>query len=140
MLNIEKYKEEINEAINDRYVEDILCEINENIMGERPLVDCCYSGSEMCENCHKNVMKWLLEEYEEPILDDIERKYLSAVIKPFRKRIKSIKKVDYPSNSAFISIAMDKCEYIFLPVFELNSGMYQRMEINKEYTLEELGL
>lgn len=99
-----------------------------------------------CVHCAFNVgcvikrMNWLLEEYKDPILDDIEREYLSAVIKPFRKRIKSIKKIDYPSNSAFISIAMDKCEYIYLPVFELNSGMYQRMEINKDYTLEELGL
>lgn len=99
-----------------------------------------------CRSCALNVgctikrMNWLLEECEEPILDDIEKEYLGAVIKPFRKRIKSIKKTDYPSNSAFISIEMDKCEHIFLPVFELNSGMYQRMEINKEYTLEDLGL
>ena len=96
---------------------------------------CTFQGS-----CRLNRIKWLLEEYKEPILDDIEREYLSAVVKPFRKRIKSIKKTGYPSNSAFISIAMDKCERIFLPVFELNSGMYQRMEINKEYTLKELGL
>lgn len=91
-------------------------------------------------DCYVARLEWLMKEYEKPILDDIEKEYLSAVIKPFRKRIKSIKKIDYPSNSAFISIAMDKSEHIFLPVFELNSGMYQRMEINKEYTLEDLGL
>ena len=43
-------------------------------------------------------------------------------------------------NSAYISIAMNKCEHIFLPYFNLNSGMYKRMEIDKEYTLKDLGL
>lgn len=132
MLNIEKYEKELRKSgvyfaltKEGRPVdcEDFYC------------VDCAFNIG-----CAIKRMNWLLEEYKEPILDDIEKEYLSAVIKPFRKRIKSIKKTGYPSNSAFISIAMDKSEHIFLPVFELNSGMYQRMEINKEYTLEELGL
>ena len=132
MLNAEKYKKEIEEfgyrfAMKDNTLlvccDDIKCK------------KCGFSNG-----CAVNRFKWLLQEYKDPILDDIEREYLSAVIKPFRKRIKSIKKTDYPSNSAFISIAMDKCEHIFLPVFELNSGMYQRMENNKEYTLKDLGL
>ena len=29
--------------------------------------------------------EWLEEEYKPPILDDVEKAYLSAVIKPFRK-------------------------------------------------------
>ena len=37
--------------------------------------------------------EWLLEEHEEPILDDIEREYLSNVIKPFRNRVVYIAKV-----------------------------------------------
>lgn len=129
MLNGEKFKNEL-ENLRDR---SQICFIAQAKLGLR-----CDMG--YCFKCEKRAIDWLLEDYKDPILDDIEREYLSAVIKPFRKRIKSIKKTDYPSNSAFISIAMDKCEHIFLPVFELNSGMYQRMEINKEYTLEELGL
>ena len=132
MLNAEKYKKEI-ESFNYMFA-----------VVENKVVGC--ANIDTCENCEFKArcgggkIKWLLEEYKDPILDDIEREYLSAVIKPFRKRIKSIEKTDYPSNSAFISIEMDKCEHIFLPVFELNSGMYQKMEINKEYTLEDLGL
>lgn len=131
MLNIEKYKDEILKYAG--YLHSLMCLIYENIMKKNDCTGCC-------SKCEGETIEWLTSEYKEPILDDIEKEYLSAVIKPFRKRIKSIKKTGYPSNSAFISIAMDKCEHIFLPVFELNSGMYQRMEINKEYTLKDLGL
>lgn len=132
MLNIEKYENKLREYGTSfaltKEGKPVKCD------GFR-CIDCAFGNG-----CIIKRMNWLLEEYEESILDDKEREYLSAVIKPFRKRIKSIKKTDYPSNSAFISIEMDKCEHIFLPVFELNSEMYQRMEINKEYTLEDLGL
>lgn len=133
MKNIEKYENELRKygtyfAVTKKGV-PVNC-------GNCECDECLFAD----KDCTIKKMEWLLEEYKESILDDIEKEYLSAVIKPFRKRIKSIKKIDYPSNSAFISIAMDKSEHIFLPVFELNSGMYQRMEINKEYTLEDLGL
>lgn len=132
MLNIEKYEKELRKTGTcfalTKQGKPVKCD------GFR-CIDCAFDAG-----CIIKRMNWLLEEYEEPILDDIEKEYLSAVIKPFRKRIKSFKKTDYPSNSAFISIAMDKCEHIFLPVFKLNSGMYQGMKTNKEYTLEDLGL
>lgn len=134
MLNIEKYENELRKYGT-----------NFALAKCGSIVDCKDVSCENCtfdDGCVIKRMNWLLKEYKEPILilDDIEKEYLSAVIKPFRKRIKSIKKTYYPSNSAFISIAMDKCERIFLPVFELNSGMYQSMKINKEYTLKDLGL
>ena len=132
MLNGEKFLKEIKDV-------DYSFALKENKILKCGSFEGC-SGCAFQGSCRLNKIKWLLEEYKEPILDDIEREYLSAVVKPFRKRIKSIKKTGYPSNSAFISIAMDKCEHIFLPVFELNSGMYQSMKINKEYTLKDLGL
>lgn len=139
MLNIEKYKEEINEAINDRYVEDILCEINENIMGERPLVDCCYSGSEMCENCHKNVMKWLLEEYKEPILSDEAKAYLKAII----ESVECTKISKYLSSSYAYELRIyDKDGYILIACSK-GTKLYEyfkNMQDYKNYTPEELGL
>ena len=36
---------------------------------------------------------WLEQEYKPPILDDVEKAYLSAVIKPFRKDIECIEKI-----------------------------------------------
>ena len=47
------------------------------------------------------------EEYKEPILDEEEKKYLSAVIKPFRDRVIYIKKLN-------VCLGCNKyCEYIF---------------------------
>ena len=78
------------------------------------------------------------------ILDEKEKEYLSAVIKPFRKHIITIRKIrNYECE--FIEILIyrtDKeasCEVISFPYF--NKGkMYKGMEINKEYTLKDLGL
>ena len=112
MLNIEKYKKEI--ITYGLYGFSIT---KENKFAR--CVDCCCSKCVFKEDGACSVSKrveWLTSECKEPILDDIEKEYLSAVIKPFRKRIKSIKKTSYPSNSAFISIAMDKSEH-FLASF-----------------------
>ena len=131
MLNIEKYKGEIKAEIEKD--KTLGCVVNK-LMGNK-----C-DDYPKCNDCYLKVLDWLLQECKEPILDDIEKEYLSAVIKPFRKRIKSIKKSYCSGNSAYITIAMDKCEHIFLPNFNLNSGMYKRMEIDKEYTLKELSI
>ena len=81
-------------------------------------------------------------EIEEPILDDAERKYLSGVIRPFRNRICSIVKEGY-SNIEYIQIKYDKVgninTYFSLPSFKVGT-MYKGMELNKKYTLKELGL
>lgn len=73
------------------------------------------------------------------ILDDVEKRYLSAVIRPFRKRVDSIMK---SSNSCcdkeYIFIRLDD-DFLSLPYFEAGT-MYQGMELEKVYTLEELGL
>lgn len=131
MKNIEKYKDEILKYAGYRH--SLMCLIYENIMKKNDCTGCC-------SKCKRETIEWLTSEYEEPILDDIEKEYLSAVIKPFRKRIKSIKKAYNSGNSAYITIAMNNREHIFLPYFNLNSGMYKRMEIDKEYTLKDLGL
>lgn len=80
-----------------------------------------------------------------PILDDVEKEYLSAVIKPFRNKVNYIIKRDgivgedisiylerYSGKNHFADVAV-------LPEFEKET-MYKGMVINKRYTLEELGL
>lgn len=84
---------------------------------------------------------WLEQEYDPKILDDVEKAYLSAVIKPFRKNVECIEKIKtYSGGKEYISITMkkyyDSCE---LPVFKKGT-MYKGMETDKAYTLEELGL
>lgn len=78
-------------------------------------------------------------EAEEPIIDDVERKYLSSVIKPFRNQINYISKRKCRGTTEYILIALKEDLPIQFPYF--NEGLfYKRMERNKKYTLEELGL
>ena len=74
------------------------------------------------------------------ILDDAEKRYLSAVIKPFRKRVDSIMKISDPLGSAreYIFIKLDG-DFFALPYFEA-STMYRGMELDRPYTLKELRL
>lgn len=80
------------------------------------------------------------------VLDKKEREYLSKIIEPFKNRVKRIEKVKAVyCNSEFIeivlysSISYDKEESIQLPYFKKGT-MYKGMELNKQYSLKELGL
>ena len=87
------------------------------------------------------------EEYKEPVLDEEEKEYLSAVIKPFRDRVIYIKKIDvYLGCNKYDEYILgelgnkdDVVDTFALPYFTKGS-MYKGMETNKKYTLEELGL
>lgn len=77
------------------------------------------------------------------ILDKEEKEYLSNVIKPFRNKIIYIKKLDLNNKYSIVidiysKFAFSEIEHINLPCFQNN--MYNGMESNKSYTLEELGL
>lgn len=129
MKNIEKYKD----TILNSPLTSITCCANSLSYVE----DCTKKN---CAECKKNVMKWLLEEYSEPILDEAEKEYLSAVIKPFRKKVKHIAIWDTCNGSKqFVHIKLYDEDCINLPNFKPNA-MYKGMELHKEYTLEELGL
>lgn len=83
---------------------------------------------------------WLEEEYKPNILDEKEKDYLSAVIKPFRKDIKYITKKDFVIKAKeYLLIKMHDLNTAGLPLFEKGT-MYRGMEVDKKYTLEELGL
>lgn len=75
-----------------------------------------------------------------PILNDEEKKYLSYVIKPFREDVLRIAKFESNNleNKEVIGIKTQDGNTIF-PPFE-KDAMYKGMKINKEYSLEELGL
>lgn len=77
------------------------------------------------------------------LLDEVEKSYLRAVIKPFRNKCNSIRKIKsaWYTNKEWISINVgDKYSRdINLPYFEANS-MYKDMVNNRAYTLKELGL
>ena len=83
--------------------------------------------------------KWLEQEYKPPILDDVEKAYLSAVIKPFRKKVKYIEKRFWTPNLEYLSIRLKNNEFFAFPNFK-KGKMYKGMEHDKYYTLEDLGL
>lgn len=87
------------------------------------------------------VLVWLDQEHVEPILDDAERKYLSAVIRPFRDNICAISKLRELNGTCEWLNFNSKDEYgrFDLPNFKAGT-MYKGMENGRTYTLEELGL
>lgn len=77
------------------------------------------------------------------ILTKEEKEYLEAVIRPFRDRILCVTKewdmkFDRTVELEKIRIQMEDDNFIF-PAFRKDT-MYKGMELNKEYTLDELGL
>lgn len=82
----------------------------------------------------------IYEGEEEEILDEIEKKWLGNFVKPFRSKIYDIVKYRlYDNSGEWLQIRMKDGPDIDLPYFKLNK-MYKGMKINKDYTLEELGL
>lgn len=131
----------------------------------------CGANSSFCANCyfkfvhclansvtvwtkHKNLYSdnFLDQEIEieaKDVLDEIEKKYLKSIIRPFKDRVVSIeKRKNINSEGTFYYIAIkiksitSDCvnETIYFPYFKPESKMYEGMELNKEYTLKELGL
>ena len=129
MLNIERYRKEL-----ENYNTSLDCDIHkirENNEGIRNHL--CISKT--CPECRKENIEWLLSEVK--ILDDAEKSYLRGVIRPFRNEVLSIRKVSAVSER--IVIQMRSFLDINLPCFEKGT-MYQGMEENRRYTIEELGL
>ena len=77
-------------------------------------------------------------EVKQEILDEAEKRYLRGVIRPFRDKVKYIKKFVFSTGDAKIDINVENW-FICLPAFP-KKQMYKNMEDDKKYTLEELGL
>lgn len=111
-------------------------------------VNCSYSDSEDSWINNKDLYsdKLLNQEVEieiPDILDEKEKEYLSSVIKPFRDRVNYIKKNKLHDKyfiviNIYSDFTIEKTDYIDLPFFK--NDMYQGMELDKEYTLADLGL
>lgn len=115
--------------------------------------DVFYRNNENLEALKDNINLGKIIKIEEPeyqtvyeskleILDEVEKRYLSNVIRPFRGNVRFITKRRYWIDSTEyndISICIKNNSSIILPKFIANK-MYKGMEIEKTYTLEELGL
>lgn len=128
MLNIEKYKDDI---LNTE-LKSINCSVNR--LYNKGI---CFKD---CKDCKKAAMEWLLSEYKESVLNDVEREYLSAVIKPFREEVDVISKFrTFDDSSQYIYISMKDNRKCTLSVFPKGT-MYKGMIEGTHYSLKELGL
>ena len=98
-----------------------------------------------------SLKRWLDKEHEEyeeeSFLNNAEKKYLRAVIKPFRDKVTYICKVDFvnfnnPEGCVYQHIVIgldDDSPEVVLPLFKAGT-MYKGMETGHVYILEDLGL
>ncbi len=127
MLNAEKFRDEI--------LSDELFEFNKAVL--------IYG-----DNCkevfnYNNFIKWLLSEYRESILDEVEREYLSAVCRPYEV-VSISKKISFDASIEWIAISVESSsnngiELVYLPCFK-SETMYEGMKVKKAYTPQELGI
>lgn len=89
--------------------------------------------------CFNALKEWLDAEHIEPILDDAEKRYLSAVLMPFRnKTMRVVKRSMHNGSEEWLGFGSEKGSF-YLPNFKAGT-MYKGMKLDKLYTLEELGL
>ena len=138
MLNIERYRKEL-----ENFYASLDCDIHKIREKCKEGNDSC--GSKRCVECRKENIEWLLAEYEGPILTEEEKEYLRAVIKPFRKFVRGIKKLEAAANG-MEKISLYSQDFqswgctTILPPFKKSTGMFQNMELGREYNPEDLGL
>ncbi len=137
MLNIEKYKDEIEENYY-RWLE--VRPIGERYDLGGAIFD-VYNRLSNYSAEADDIIEWLCDEYEEPILDDEERKYLSVVLAPYRHRITCIcKEYDNDRMHEIIHITFDNdTSEFYLPNFK-KGKMYKGMINGVMYSMKELGL
>ena len=86
----------------------------------------------------EKIKKELLE--KETVLDDVEKRYLKNVIRPFKDQCRYVKKYETAGTDyEWIYINLSSNGSIALPGFSKGT-MYKNMELEKRYTLEELGI
>ena len=77
---------------------------------------------------------------KEPLLDKAERKYLRNLLAPFRNEVDVIKLNYHVEELELVTLTiLLYYGWINLPPFK-KGKMYAKLEINREYTLEELRL
>ncbi len=144
MLNKEKYAKEIIEIALSGNTVALKRSTNK-------LVPCnSMANCRDCGFCHEGIecsleklQEWANAEYKDPILDEVEREYLSDVCRPYK--VKAIcKKSALNREGQCLNIYIDNVilggyEYIILPYFNANT-MYKGMEVGKKYIPQELGI
>ena len=78
-------------------------------------------------------------EIEIELLTPKEKEYLEGVIKPFKDKVRYIAKSEMDNNLEYLCINIKDDYHLCFPNF-LRNKYYKGLEIEKKYTLKELGL
>ena len=140
MKNIEKYEQEITEYVNKGGCVD--CAIA-TVSGLREATPC---RDQVCDECRKKCIEWMYADYKETILTDEEKEIVRVVldfIHKFGCTVIDVKKSDVGNCDSFISIRYENYvigtdDTISSPIIDNNK--FKGMELNRKYTLEELGV
>lgn len=73
------------------------------------------------------------------LLTKEEKEYLECVIKPFKDIVEYIAKSDIDNNLEYLCISIKDDYHLCFPNF-LKNKYYKGLEIEKKYTLKDLGL
>ena len=103
--------------------------------------DMCYFRLEPFEDIFKKITwKGGPVQFRKDVLDETERKYLKAVLRPFRNRVVRVTKLKFPGCSDYyLRVDLEDGDSLSFPNFPTGT-MYNGMELYHEYTLEELGI
>ena len=137
MLNGEKFKKEI---------EDVDCDLAKC---NGKIVNCCTTNCEACDfydkerDCNANLVKWLLEEYKEPTLDDKGKDYIKTLVSPFTVDdiVSIVKHNVYGELRYELIINLVHAQMFVYFDRQSNVGeMLAKMKSNHSYKPKELGL
>ena len=149
MLNIEKYEKEIIDiGLNDfGYTKDTGVKRCDDIY----CCDCIFCDNRGCSS--RKIIEWLASEYkpsilneeEKKILNEEEKKILNDLIEVNKKLTSSkflyVTKLPTNSNSSKCYLYLTfECWNICDTLAFYSDTIFSRMEINKQYSLEDLGL
>ena len=135
MLNYDKHKEEIDKIFKEG---KSLCEVNQTFIKAH----CwgCSSDKEMRTNCQIKTLEWLCQEHIEPVLSDEAKAYLKTIIEPV-EGVAIAKISDYNIGTYELDFFIKDGSITIK--FKTGTKLYEYfedMELNKTYTLKELGL
>ena len=103
----------------------------------------CYSNSKNNWIKNKDIYsdKFLNQEIEIEIelLTPKEKEYLEGVIRPFKDKVRYIAKSEMDNNLEYLCIDIKDDYHLCFPNF-LRNKYYKNLEIEKKYTIEDLGL
>lgn len=124
MLNKEKYAKEIVElAVNNG---TIALKDNKPISCSKIHCNDCGKRVHGYGCSMKKLTEWANSKYKEPILDEVEKAYLSAVIKPFKKHVKTIMKAKQVATLGW--------KALFLMIKSCYNSWVEKRYIRRKYT------